>query len=298
MYTFSPATKAESAKINQNFTDLSTGVGDVDNNRLQKASQEIFFDHIASGGVWSITSGLTCAMTAAVGYISDSSYRYRVAIAAVVSKVFTASKDTYVDVGYDGTIYYTEVANNAASPALSANRIRIAIVISGGASITAINQGEESKVLPIASSIPYAVTDSLGNLICNRSPNSTILGYRQVVASQGGITTTRTDITGANATVKVPANRKIEIEASFNVQSTVAADVAECDIMESSTIIKQWYTVLRNANNQENTFNKVTISPTAGTHTYKLAVIRAAGSGTITNAASATAICFIQIKVL
>src|SRR5205085_10334892 len=113
-------------------------------------------------------------------------------VATITAHAFTASKDTYIDLLYStvdnvATPVYTEVSNNAASPALAANSVRVCIIQSG-ATITAttkVNQGEETKVFPIASSIPYAVTDSLGNLICPRDPNRKILGYRQAIADQG-----------------------------------------------------------------------------------------------------------------
>lgn len=155
MYTFSPGTKAKSTEVNQNFTDLSTGVGDVDDNKMGLFRQETMVDYVQSGIVWSIVSGLNCSMSAGIAYISDGTYRKRIPITAVASKTFTASKDTYIDVGSDGVVYYTEVANGAASPALSANRIRVGLVISGASTITSIQQ---------------ASFDSLGNIFKNVDP--------------------------------------------------------------------------------------------------------------------------------
>lgn len=176
------------------------------------------FDFVASGCVWSGDSyGSTKAasMTAGVVYINGR----RHTVAAVTARTFTASKDTYVDVLYSttdnvGTLVYTEVANNAASPALASNSIRIAIIVTDGTDIQdagSVNQGQESKVLPIASSIPYAVTDSLGNLICPRDPSRKLLGQRQLVANFAPGTTNETLITGLNTPIIVPSNRKIKI---------------------------------------------------------------------------------------
>jgi hypothetical protein len=127
----------------------------------------------------------------------------RFTVATVTARSFTASKDTYVDILYSatdntGTPVYTEVTNNAASPALASNSVRIGIVVAGATSIAAaasINQGQETMLLPIASSIPYAVTDSLGNLICPRDPNRKVLGFKQVLADQTLISGP-SDITG------------------------------------------------------------------------------------------------------
>lgn len=100
-------------------------------------------DQVVSGGIWTIAAGLNGAMTAVTAYITG----YRNSIVAVASRAFTASKDTYVDVlrttvgsTTTFTLVYTEVANGAASPALAANSIRLAKVITSGAAITSIIQ--------------------------------------------------------------------------------------------------------------------------------------------------------------
>lgn len=142
MYSFSPHTKAESAKINQNFTDLSTGDADVDGNSLNLMKAEMFLSCVHSGLVWSIVSGLNGAMTTGVAHIIDSSSKMkRIVASAIVSKTFTASKDTYVDLKSDGTITYVEVANGATTGmTLTADSIRIAKVVTSGAAITSITQ--------------------------------------------------------------------------------------------------------------------------------------------------------------
>lgn len=174
------------------------------------------FDHVASGGVWSGDSygvSRNASMTALVCYINGR----RISISAVTARSFTASKDTYVDVldnaDGTGTLVYTEVANNAASPALASNSIRIAIIVTGATFITnvgSINQGEESKVLPIASSVPYQTVDSLGNLICPRDPNRKILGYRQLTSDASNTATSATAI-NLSTPIIVPTGRKISI---------------------------------------------------------------------------------------
>jgi hypothetical protein len=104
-------------------------------------SDDFAADYIKSGGVWSLVSGLNGGMTAVTAYQAG----YRATLAAVASRAFTASKDTYVDLLRGGTIYaptytlvYTEVANNATSPVLAANSIRLAVVITSGSAITSI----------------------------------------------------------------------------------------------------------------------------------------------------------------
>lgn len=172
------------------------------------------FDYVASGCVWSgdaYASTRNASMTAGVAYIGGK----RLVIAAITARSFTASKDTYIDLDTSGSPTYTEVTNNAASPALTSGYLRIGIIVTGASNIAAVgsvNQGQENKVLPIASSIPYAVTDSLGNLICPRDPNRRLLGYRQITADFTSTTINAlTDITGLNLVVNVPANRKVKV---------------------------------------------------------------------------------------
>lgn len=170
---------------------------------------------VSSGLVWSGDSyGSTRAASMTSGRIRVNTTF--LAISAVTARVFTASKDTYVDVldnlDGTGTLVYTEVSNNAASPALASNSTRIAIIVTGASSIAnagSVNQGEENKVLPIASSVAYAVTDSLGNLICPRDPNKILLGYREITANVNAAALAQ--ITGLSMPIIVPTGRKVAL---------------------------------------------------------------------------------------
>ncbi len=189
----------------------------TDNVDPVKRDDETTFDFVASGAVWtgdSYGSTRAASMTAGVFYINGQ----RGTIAAVTARTFTASKDTYIDVlNTSGvfTLVYTEVSNNAASPALAANSIRIGIIVTGASNIAnagSVNQGEQNKVLPIASSVAYSVTDSLGNLICPRDPQRRLLGYKQITANDtntGAISVT----TGLTCPVIVPTGRKVRVTA-------------------------------------------------------------------------------------
>lgn len=171
--------------------------GDIPRNVVANQGDGMF-DYVLSGCVITGTgygSTLAWSMTSGVVYINGKRYTVSSATGTV-----TASKDTYFDVlapgsGAVASLVNTGgniVNNNAASPSLAANSIRIGIVVSGAssiASVASINQGQENKVLPIASSLPYAVTDSIGNLICPRDVQRRVLGYRQIVSN---FTTTTT----------------------------------------------------------------------------------------------------------
>lgn len=109
--------------------------------QLVQALDEVTSDFVQSGGVWTQAAGLNGTMTALVAYIDG----YRNTVATVASRAFTINKDTYVDVKRDTTtnafsLVYTEVANGAASPALAANSVRLAKIVTNGTAITFIYQ--------------------------------------------------------------------------------------------------------------------------------------------------------------
>lgn len=108
---------------------------------------------VSSGAVWSTVSGLSGTMTGGVAYIVGN----RVTLTGVGSNTFSASKDTYIDIDLLGNIYYQAVTNGAAAPAITANAIRVAKVVTNGSAITSIVQFG---------------ADSLGNIIYPSGPVS------------------------------------------------------------------------------------------------------------------------------
>lgn len=272
---------------------------------IDTSRKETSFDFIYSGGVWtgdSYGASLNASMTAIVCYINGQ----RGTVSAVTARAFTASKDTYVDIlNNAGTfsLVYTEVANNAVSPALAANSIRLGIIVSGAniAAAGSINQGQEDRVLPIASSIPYAVTDSLGNLICPRDPNRKILGYRQMTSSQGpeANSTTSIDITPLSCPVIVPTGRKIKISSAIQYQTTggVGTIIANLRVMEGATIYGAENIVPSIANIDHPGYVECVTSPSAGSHTYKAAILNSAAGPTHTIDGYSTAPAFIMVEL-
>lgn len=217
--TFSAGTLIESVKVGQNFTGAYTGDYDETENSLRTFRDESVFDHVVSGGIITDPGVSLSQTTTAIVIVLDGR---RITIGAT-AKTYTASKDTYVDIlrsGSSGSYVYTEVTNNAASPALAANSIRIAIVTTDGSQITNSNQGEETQVIPIASSVAYSVTDSLGNLIRPLDPTRRLLGHRQRVSNFAAGSSAEILIAGLNCAVIVPTNRKVCV--SFHSNSVAA----------------------------------------------------------------------------
>lgn len=241
---------------------------------------------VANTGVWSgdaYASTRNASMTAWTGYINGQ----RGTISAVTAHSFTASKDTYVDVlNTVGvfTLVYTEVTNNAASPALASNSIRIAIIVTGASNIAdvgSVNQGQPSKVLPIASSVPYSVSDSLGNRIYQLNPSAGLVAYRQGGA-HGGQASIYT-IPEIVVPVIVPAGRTIEIDASAIVIESGTSTVEHTAITiseDGNALSPIGYGNVGgvSANNQSNPSTVIFRTPTAGLHTYTM--VASNGGGT------------------
>ena len=264
---------------------------------------ETTYDFVASGCVItgdSYGSTLKWSMTAGVVYINGQ----RVTVNALSAQDVVASKDTYVDVSTTGTVVFTggnSVANNAASPALASGYLRLGIIVSGAniASVASINQGQEDKVLPIASSIPYAVTDSLGNLICPRDPNRRVLGYRQILSAVSTTNTSLTDATGLSTTVIVPDGRKIKISVYVQqLRSTQAAGNAMfLDIVEGSTVLADTrMSTPVTAYGLPPTVSTVRTA-TAGLHTYKVQYTQQA-AGTVTLDAVSNTPAYILVELV
>jgi hypothetical protein len=263
------------------------------------------YDYVVSGCVWSGDSyggSLAASMTAGVVVINGNP----ITVAAVTARAFTTNVDTYIDVldagDGTGTVVYTTAATNAASAALAANSIRIGI-IQAAATITAatkVNQGQTDRVFPIASSIAYTVTDSLGNLICPRDPQRRILGYRQVIGNTTA--TTIAQATGLTCPVLVPTGRNLKVTGGG---SGIANSTSNATV-----VLSVWDGVV-NAGTQIQDFRKgsstvaidevgptaiAMVSPSSGLHTYNVGL--SSSSGTVTLGASATRPSFIMVELV
>ena len=290
------------APIDKWFTALASGELSSDPLRT-----ELFFDYIASGCVWSgdaYASTRNASMTSGVIYISGR----RLTLAAVTARSFTASKDTYIDASDngDGTalLTYTEVANNAASPALAANSIRMAIIVTGAsniASVGSVNMGESDKVLPIASSIPYSVTDSLGNLICPRDPNKRIIGYRQRISNKTVAALALIDELSIFLTSPNPRKVRITAHSGLGISIDTASVQGRLSIWDgtvgSGTQLTEAFMTTAAIN--QGSYVQATWVGTlsAGTHTIN-AGLRTVGSGNTTINAGSTTPAYLSIELL
>lgn len=268
---------------------------------------ELIFDFIQSGCVWSgdaYASTRLASCTAGIVYISGK----RLIVNAVANRTFTASKDVYCDLkdNSDGTavwVYYDNTTN-AASPsfATTTGTVRGAIIVVGATNIaaaTSVNQGQETRVLPIASSIPYAVTDSLGNLICPRDPSRTTLGYRQIITNFSTAATSDTQVTGLSCPVIVPLGRKVEI--SFYSQGVKNTNIFD-DIITiwdgtvgSGTQLQAADFTVPGANYNTPMNIDTPTTPSAASKTYNVAHHVTGGTGTVTGGVTFPA--YVRVKL-
>jgi hypothetical protein len=265
------------------------------------------YDYVVSGCEWTADaagSTLAASMTAGVVVINGNP----ITVAAVTARTFTASKDVYQgfsDNG-DGTalIVYYDNTTNAASPSLATAGYTVlnAIIVVGAGSIAAaasINQGQEDRVLPIASSIPYAVTDSLGNLICPRDPNRKILGYKRLVSTFSSGTTAETLVTGLNMPMIAPSSpRKVIIK--FAALPTVSGSSGTAIVAIYDGVFGSGGTKIGSLNitstNSGGIVEAITTLAASSSHTFTFTVASTAGNPSV--AAAATTPAYVSAELV
>jgi len=122
------------------------------------------------------------------------------------------------------------------------------------------------------------------------------LGSASVTANQTSITT-ETDLTSLSVTVTVPANRRLRITGFTGAYSSVAQDASELRIKESTTQLTRSSLVHVLATSTEmHDVTALVNGPSSGSHTYKLAMVRTSGTGSITMVAASDAPAFILVE--
>jgi hypothetical protein len=121
------------------------------------------------------------------------------------------------------------------------------------------------------------------------------LGYAEVTANQTTIST-ETDLTSLTATVTVASARRIEVSTKINSQPSTNDNAAVLRIKESTTNLQLISLVLGRTNASETLTGSVILTPSAGSHTYKLSLQMAVGTGTVDLIASSTNPAFILVE--
>jgi len=123
------------------------------------------------------------------------------------------------------------------------------------------------------------------------------MGYAQVTATQGSITTPVVDLTSLTLTFTALASRYYRVSGFGLFASTVADDMFTVTITDGAgTQLQQASIQLRVANVSQLWTIQYVVQPGAGSKTYKLRSVRATGTGTGTLTAGATFPNFILIE--
>ena len=204
---------------------------------------EVLADYVVSGGVVAQTAGLTGSFSNMVHYIGG----VRSTKTSVANKTYTASKDTYVDadVTANSIVVYTEVANGAASPALTAGYIRIAKVVTNGSAITSVVQSASDTLKnPIRPLYPITMP-KLGNTCMT----SVYLGTQMSNIAQNADTRISFDTKvfdiGSNFTLSpdyvfvAPVNGFYYASATVNWRSVNAGENITLNIKRNATTVLQ-----------------------------------------------------------
>jgi hypothetical protein len=108
--------------------------------------QSVFSNYISSGVVIPTSGTLITSSTSGIMYYGGT----KIVVASDGGHTYTANKDTYVDVSNNGVYNYGAVNNAAAAPALTANSVRVAKVVTGASAVTSVVQsGLDSNNVPI-----------------------------------------------------------------------------------------------------------------------------------------------------
>jgi len=119
--------------------------------------------------------------------------------------------------------------------------------------------------------------------------------YAEVTANQTGITT-QVDLTGLSVTITTVAGQRIRITAEiYGVGNTVATDATYLWLMEGATQLNGNGKIL--GSDTPNMTISAVVTPSAGSHTYKLQMSRA-GTGTVTMYAAATSPAYILAEAI
>ncbi len=166
--------------------------------------------------------------------------------------------------------------------------------IKSGGSITATDLSSATTVVNVSSATaPTAnqvLTATSGTAATWQTPAATngSLGSVQVTSNQTGISSIA-DLTNLTVTVTVPASATIKISAIAIFYNASAADTSGyMSIFESTTQLQESGYEFKTANLQHTISMWVILTPSAGSHTYKLRARLGTGSGSLTMSADST----------
>jgi hypothetical protein len=123
------------------------------------------------------------------------------------------------------------------------------------------------------------------------------IGYLPRTSDQTSITSV-VDVSGVTVTVTVNTSRRLKISGRGAHLATNADTVAQLSIKEGGTTLDfdRSNTAFANVSYNKAMTPQAIVTPSAGSHTYKLTIERTVGTGTITLVADVDRPCFILVE--
>lgn len=106
---------------------------------------DVLNDFVATGLLPAVPAPVSLTMTTPAGVATIGGTRVA---PAATAKVYTASRDTYVDLSSAGAYTYSEVANGAGAPAVAASLLRLFKAVSNGTQVTGVTDLRELRLVP------------------------------------------------------------------------------------------------------------------------------------------------------
>lgn len=216
----------DDTNINAYMRGKGSGIAHAENS-------EILPNHVASGGVVALSSGLIGSFSNIVYYISGRRY----SASSIANKTYTASKDTYVDINSSGTPLYSEVTNGAASPALTAGYIRIAKVVTSGAAITSVTRSGldslNNAIYPQNISAQTLTHLRYEAVAVSNIANNAVLSYTSKIYDSRG----EWDTTNKRFTATVPGLYQVIARAWWGSAGAGTTEYAEVYIRKNTSSI-------------------------------------------------------------
>lgn len=182
---------------------------------------------------------------------------------------------------------FTMVADVIKSPTAGAHTYIVTIQRAVGAGTLTVN-GSAAQCYLLVEDITPTPSTAIG------APGST-LGYAEVTVGQAGITAA-VDLTGLSTSVTVPAGRRLRISAFIQNTRTVVDGTSRLQIQEGATVL-QTIDIQPNIGSESvEATGSVVLTPSAGTHTYKLTLSRVTGTGTTALVATTTNPAYILVE--
>lgn len=135
----------------------------------------------------------------------------------------------------------------------------------------------------------------------NPSQQTSEIGYAETSTPTTGVTNASVvDLTGLSTTVTVPNGATLVIEGWIpQIYSSVSGDRNDLYIREGATSLAIAYAYSTvSSQGQGGAYVRKRIQPSAGSHTYKISLIRGAGSGSLSTYCDSTTLAHMQVRIV